>query len=87
VSIEAAQPRLDLEQLATLPSKTVVVGVIDLSDPAAETGKTVSVRIRAALRYLPAERLVAAPDCGMKFLPRALAFAKLQALAEGARNA
>jgi 5-methyltetrahydropteroyltriglutamate--homocysteine methyltransferase len=87
ISIEAAQPRLDLEQLATLPSKTVVVGVIDLSDPAAETAKTVSERIRAALRYLPAGRLVAAPDCGMKFLPRALAFAKLQALTEGARNA
>jgi 5-methyltetrahydropteroyltriglutamate--homocysteine methyltransferase len=86
ISIEAAQPKLDLEQLATLPSKTVVVGVIDLSDPAAETAKTVSERIRAVLRHIPAGRLVAAPDCGMKFLPRALAFAKLQALTEGARN-
>lgn len=87
ISIEAAQPRLDLAQLAALPSKTVVVGVLDLSDPAVESPETVSERIRAALRHVPAARLVAAPDCGMKFLPRALALAKLQALAEGARLA
>jgi 5-methyltetrahydropteroyltriglutamate--homocysteine methyltransferase len=87
ISIEAAQPGLDLTQLTALPSKTVVLGVLDLSDPTAETAKTVSERIRAALRHLPAARLVAAPDCGMKFLPRALAFAKLQALSEGARHA
>ena len=86
ISIEAAQPKLDLAGLAALPSKTVVLGVLDLSDPVAETPKTVSERIRAALRHVPAARLVAAPDCGMKFLPRALAFAKLRALAEGARS-
>jgi 5-methyltetrahydropteroyltriglutamate--homocysteine methyltransferase len=61
--------------------------VLDLSDPAAETAATVAERIGAALRHLPAARLVAAPDCGMKYLPRPLAWAKLRALAEGARMA
>jgi 5-methyltetrahydropteroyltriglutamate--homocysteine methyltransferase len=86
VSIEAAQPRLDLAVLETLPSKTIVLGVLDLGDPAPETPDLVARRLDAALRHLPAERLVAAPDCGMKYLPRPVAFAKLRALAEGARR-
>jgi 5-methyltetrahydropteroyltriglutamate--homocysteine methyltransferase len=84
ISIEAAQPKLDLGVLHDLSGKTVVLGVIDLNDPAIETPKSVAARLREALRYLPAERLVAAPDCGMKYLPRATAFGKLRALAEGA---
>jgi 5-methyltetrahydropteroyltriglutamate--homocysteine methyltransferase len=87
ISIEAAQPKLDLVALAALPSKTIVLGVLDLADPTAETADTVARRIAAALTHLPADRLVAAPDCGMKYLPRALARAKLRALAEGARLA
>jgi 5-methyltetrahydropteroyltriglutamate--homocysteine methyltransferase len=86
VSIEAAQPKLDLSALAALPSKTVVLGVLDLGDPAAETSDVVARRIEAALKHAPAERLVAAPDCGMKYLPRSLARAKLRALVEGARK-
>jgi 5-methyltetrahydropteroyltriglutamate--homocysteine methyltransferase len=86
VSIEAAQPRLDLAVLETLPSKTIVLGVLDLGDPAPETPDLVARRLEAALRHLPAERLVAAPDCGMKYLPRPVAFAKLRALAVGARR-
>jgi 5-methyltetrahydropteroyltriglutamate--homocysteine methyltransferase len=86
VSIEAAQPKLELSALAALPSKTVVLGVLDLGDPTAETGAVVARRIEAALKHLPAERLVAAPDCGMKYLPRPLARAKLRALVDGARN-
>jgi 5-methyltetrahydropteroyltriglutamate--homocysteine methyltransferase len=62
----------------------VVLGVLDLSDPAPETADVVADRLRAALSYLPGERLVAAPDCGMKYLPRDLAFAKLQAMVDGA---
>ena len=62
-----------------------MLGVLDLADPAAETAEMVAGRLGAALAHLPAGRLVAAPDCGMKYLPRALAFAKLRALAEGAR--
>jgi 5-methyltetrahydropteroyltriglutamate--homocysteine methyltransferase len=85
VSIEAAQPKLDLSVLAALPSKTVVLGVLDLADPAAETGDVVARRLEAALAHVPAERLVAAPDCGMKYLPRNVARAKLAALVEGAR--
>jgi 5-methyltetrahydropteroyltriglutamate--homocysteine methyltransferase len=87
ISIEAAQPKLDLSILAALPSKTVVLGVLDLADPAAETGDVVARRLEAALAHVPAERLVAAPDCGMKYLPRNLARAKLAALVEGARIA
>ncbi|MEZ5819077.1 MAG: cobalamin-independent methionine synthase II family protein [Hyphomicrobiaceae bacterium] len=84
ISIEAAQPRLDLGVLRDLAPKTVMLGVLDLADPIAETPAVVADRIRAALAYLPPERLVPAPDCGMKYMPRALAFAKLEALAKGA---
>jgi 5-methyltetrahydropteroyltriglutamate--homocysteine methyltransferase len=84
ISIEAAQPRLDLSVLAELGDKTIILGVIDMGDPAPERPETVAGRIRAALLYLPPERLIAAPDCGMKYLPRAVAFAKLRALSEGA---
>jgi 5-methyltetrahydropteroyltriglutamate--homocysteine methyltransferase len=84
ISIEAAQPRLDLTILNELPSKTILVGVIDLGTPAAETAETVADRLRAALKVLPVERIVAAPDCGMKYLPHDSARAKLKALVEGA---
>ncbi len=86
VSIEAAQPRLDLSILAALPSKTVVLGVLDLGHPHAETPDMVARRLEGALRHVAAPRLVAAPDCGMKHLSRELARAKLQALGEGARR-
>jgi 5-methyltetrahydropteroyltriglutamate--homocysteine methyltransferase len=85
VSIEAAQPRLDCAVLRALPSKTIVLGALDLGDPAVESAETVAGRIRAALAHVPAERLVVAPDCGMKYLPRDRALAKLQALVGGAR--
>jgi 5-methyltetrahydropteroyltriglutamate--homocysteine methyltransferase len=85
VSIEAAQPRLDLAVLRDLPSKVMMVGVLDLADPAVEDPGTVAARIRAALAHLPPERLVVAPDCGMKYLDRAVAFGKMRALVEGAR--
>jgi 5-methyltetrahydropteroyltriglutamate--homocysteine methyltransferase len=84
ISIEAAQPKLDLGVLGDLSPKKIMLGVIDLADPAAETAAAVAERIRAALKFLTPERLVPAPDCGMKYLPRELAFAKLKALAEGA---
>jgi 5-methyltetrahydropteroyltriglutamate--homocysteine methyltransferase len=83
ISVEAAQPNLDLGQLRDLAGKTILVGVLDLGDPAAETAEVVAQRIRAAMAHVPAERLVPAPDCGMKYLPRALAFAKLKALSAG----
>ncbi|MBN8909495.1 MAG: cobalamin-independent methionine synthase II family protein, partial [Rhodospirillales bacterium] len=85
ISIEAAQPRLDLCILRDLAPKTVVLGVLDLADPVAETAETVAARVRAALAFAPPDRLVPAPDCGMKYMPRDLAFAKLKALADGAR--
>ena len=84
VSVEAAQPRLDPGQLAELAPKTIILGVLDLGDPEAETPERVAEWIRAALPFVPAERLVPAPDCGMKYLPRALARAKLGALSAGA---
>jgi 5-methyltetrahydropteroyltriglutamate--homocysteine methyltransferase len=84
ISIEAAQPRLDLKVLKELPSKTIILGVIDLADMTIETPQIVADRIRRALDYVPAERIVVAPDCGMKYLPRAIAFGKMQAMAQGA---
>jgi 5-methyltetrahydropteroyltriglutamate--homocysteine methyltransferase len=84
VSIEAAQPKLDLAVLRQLPSKTIILGVIDLSDMNVETPQTVADRIRSALAHVPADRVVVAPDCGMKYLPRAVAFAKMKAMADGA---
>jgi 5-methyltetrahydropteroyltriglutamate--homocysteine methyltransferase len=85
ISIEAAQPKLDLGALRALKGKTVLVGVLDLNDPKVETAEQVATRIRAALDVVPPERLVVTPDCGMKYLPRATAFGKLAALAAGAR--
>jgi 5-methyltetrahydropteroyltriglutamate--homocysteine methyltransferase len=84
ISIEAAQPRLDLGVLREL-SKTVMVGVIDLGSNEVETAEEVAKRIRAALKVVPAERLVVAPDCGMKYLTREAAFGKLKSLAEAAK--
>jgi 5-methyltetrahydropteroyltriglutamate--homocysteine methyltransferase len=83
ISIEAAQPHLELNILKNLPTKTIVLGVNDLADEKAETTEVVAARIRAALAYVPAERLAVAPDCGMKYLPHAVAFAKMKALADG----
>jgi 5-methyltetrahydropteroyltriglutamate--homocysteine methyltransferase len=84
ISIEAAQPRLDLGVLKELSPKTVMLGVIDLSTDAVETADEVAARIRQGLKHVPAERLVVAPDCGMKYLAREVAFSKLQSLAKGA---
>jgi len=84
ISIETAQSNLDLSVLKELAGKTIVLGVINLGDPAVETAETVAQRIRRALPFAAPERLVPAPDCGMKYIPRPTAFAKLKALAEGA---
>ena len=84
ISIEAAQPRLDLGVLKDLGRKSVMLGVIDLGTEQVETPETVAERVRAGLKHVPAERLVVAPDCGMKYLPRHVAFSKLQALVQGA---
>ncbi len=84
VSIEAAQPNLDPSILEQLTGKDVLFGVIDLGTENVETPELVAERLRGALRHISPERLVAAPDCGMKYLPRDVAFGKLRALAEGA---
>ena len=85
ISIEAAQPRLDLGVLDDLAGKTIILGVIDLGDPAVETAEQVAARIRAGLARVPPARLIPAPDCGMKYLPRDTAFGKLSALSAAAR--
>ena len=85
LSLEAAQPDLDPEVLRDVPDKVIVLGVLDLGDPEAETAEVVAGRIRRALTVLPPERLVVAPDCGMKYLPRDLAYRKLEAMVAGAR--
>ena len=84
VSIETAQSNLDCSVLAALDGKTIILGVLDLNDHSIETPGQVVDRIRKALPYVPAERLVLAPDCGMKYLPRGVAAGKLAALTEAA---
>jgi 5-methyltetrahydropteroyltriglutamate--homocysteine methyltransferase len=84
LSLEAAQPDLDPEVLRAVEGKTIVLGVLDLGSPEAETSELVAERIRRALEVVPPERLGVAPDCGMKYLPRDLAFRKLEAMVAGA---
>jgi 5-methyltetrahydropteroyltriglutamate--homocysteine methyltransferase len=84
ISIEAAQPRLDPSLLEQLPSKRVILGVLDLGDMTVESTELVAERIGAALRYIDPDRLMVGPDCGMKYLPRDVARGKLRALVEGA---
>src|ERR1051326_9049882 len=85
IAIETAQPQLDLSVLRQFPQKTMIVGVLNLGNMEVETPEIVARRIRAALQYIEPERLIVAPDCGMKYLPREVAFGKLRALVEGAR--
>jgi 5-methyltetrahydropteroyltriglutamate--homocysteine methyltransferase len=85
LSLEAAQPGLDAEVLRDVPDKTIVLGVLDLGAGEVETPEVVADRIRKALAVVPPERLVVAPDCGMKYLPRGRAFRKLEAMVAGAR--
>jgi len=84
VSIETAQSGLDTSVLSTLEGKTIVLGVIDLSDPAVETPEVVVERVRRALPHVPASRIVLAPDCGMKYIPRETADGKMAAMATAA---
>ena len=84
ISIETAQSGLDCEVLSTLDGKIVILGVLDLNDLTVETPDVVVERVRRALPYVPAERLVLAPDCGMKYLPRDVAFGKLSAMTQAA---
>jgi 5-methyltetrahydropteroyltriglutamate--homocysteine methyltransferase len=84
ISLEAAQPQLDLGVLAELSQKTILLGVLDLGSAEVETAEIVAARLRAGLAHIAPERLVAAPDCGMKYLPRERAAAKLRALVAGA---
>ncbi|MEO8702645.1 MAG: uroporphyrinogen decarboxylase family protein, partial [Kofleriaceae bacterium] len=76
VSVETAQSSLDCSILTTLNDKQIMVGCLDLADPAIETPEIVIARIERALEHVPAERIILAPDCGMKYLPREIAFAK-----------
>jgi 5-methyltetrahydropteroyltriglutamate--homocysteine methyltransferase len=86
ISIEAAQPKLDLGVLKDLSAKKIMLGVLDLGDPEVETADVVAGRIRNGLKYVLPERLVVAPDCGMKYMPRAIAFGKLEAMCAAAER-
>jgi 5-methyltetrahydropteroyltriglutamate--homocysteine methyltransferase len=85
VSIETAQSNLDCSVLQSLSGKTIIVGTLDLSEMQVEAPETVAARIRRALPYVPAERIIVAPDCGLKYLPRDVAFGKMCAMVEGAQ--
>jgi 5-methyltetrahydropteroyltriglutamate--homocysteine methyltransferase len=84
ISIETAQSGLDCSVLSALDGKTIILGVLDLADPAVESPEVVVARVRRALPYVTASRMVLAPDCGMKYLPRETAFGKLTAMAAAA---
>ena len=84
ISIESAQPKIDLGVLADLAPKKIMLGVLDLSDLVVETPQRVAERIRLGLKHVSPDRLIPAPDCGMKYLPREVAFGKLKAMVEGA---
>ena len=83
ISIETAQSKLDCSVLEKLPGKTIILGTLDLSDMSIETPEMVAGRIRRALPFVPPERIVVAPDCGLKYLPREVAFGKMRAMVEG----
>ena len=85
VSIETAQSNLDTAVLSKLAGKKIMVGCIDLSDMTIETSEIVAERIKRALAHVPKENVIVAPDCGMKYLPRDVAFGKMKAMVEGAR--
>ena len=85
ISIETAQSGLDCSVLASLPTKKIMVGCIDLSDMNVETPQQVVARIEKALKFVPEENVILAPDCGMKYLPREVAFGKMRAMVEGAK--
>ena len=85
ISIETAQSSLDCSVLAELSGKTIILGVLDLSTNDVETPELVAARIRRALLYVDPERIIVAPDCGMKYLSRDVAFGKMKAMADGAR--
>ncbi len=84
VSIETAQSKLDCAALASLPTKQIVLGVLDLQDFTVETPAIIAERVRRALPYVSPERIIVAPDCGLKYLPRDVAFAKIKAMVAGA---
>ncbi len=84
VSLETAQSRLDCSVLAALKGKTIMLGVVDLADLNVEAPETIAARIRRALPYVAAQDIVVAPDCGMKYLPREVAFGKMKAMVAGA---
>ena len=86
ISVETAQPSLDCSVLAELPTKTIILGTLDLSTSQIESPETVAARIRRALPYVSADRIIVAPDCGLKYLSRDVAFGKMQAMVEGARQ-
>jgi 5-methyltetrahydropteroyltriglutamate--homocysteine methyltransferase len=85
VSIETAQSNLDTAVLQKLPGKKIMVGCIDLSDVKVETPQKVVERVKKALRFVPKENVILAPDCGMKYLPREVAFGKMKAMVEAAK--
>jgi 5-methyltetrahydropteroyltriglutamate--homocysteine methyltransferase len=84
ISIETAQSKLDCAVLKTLPEKKIILGVLDLSSHDVETPDQVAARIRRAFPHCPAERIIVAPDCGLKYLPRDVAFGKMKSMADGA---
>ena len=86
VSVETGQSALDCSVLESLSGKDILLGVIDLSSNEVETVETIKARVRRGLEHVPAEHVLLAPDCGMKYLSREAAFGKLSAMVQAARE-
>ena len=87
ISVETAQPNLDLSALQPIADKTIILGVINLNEMAVESEQLVAERIERAFKYVPPQNIVPAPDCGFKYVPKDIAYAKLEALVAGSRLA
>jgi len=85
VSVETAQSKLDCSVLAKLEGKKILVGCLDLNDMTVESPETVIARVKRALLYVKPENVILAPDCGMKYLPRDVAFGKIKSMVEAAK--
>jgi len=87
ISLECTNSHVPPDLMALLPGKDVLVGVIDVASDRVETPEEVADTIGRALRFVPKERLIACTNCGMAPMQRAIAVAKLEALAKGAELA
>jgi 5-methyltetrahydropteroyltriglutamate--homocysteine methyltransferase len=87
ISVECRNAKVPVSLLSLLAGKDVLVGVIDVATDTVETPEEVAATIAEVMHHVPKERIVACTNCGMAPMRHDIAYAKLQALAHGARLA